>query len=157
LGAVQLLAGKRILMSHWGKRLFYILISLAILSTAVWILQRPFCTIQISDHTKSTGNMINWKYLLSCVVTPHVELTGNVPYRMYIHIHDKDGIRSITCTVNGQPKQLDVPPMVPSFEIEFNGYTDPGTYHYRIAVMDGKGYKASSSAIVSIIPPGFSN
>lgn len=133
--------------------LVFLLVLLLVLYGARYWMDKPYCMISIEDPSLAQGRLGLWTYAVSKISPPQKAFTGKKTHLLYIYLDDPRGILSVRCTVNGKAKKLDVPPMVPVFQTEFNGYEDYGTHRYHIEVENGEGQTASAVAVVTLSPP----
>ena len=109
----------------------------------------PYCNIEYLDGLTVKGKLNPVVYVITKVIAQRKDLKGNDPYKMYVYIHDPDGLASVTLTVNGKsvPATIEDPK---TFKAKLNGNTEFGLHHYHVTATDTKGNTASSSSYIRV-------
>jgi len=110
---------------------------------------KPYCNIEIIDQNTVWGQQEFFPYLVSKFLPQRRERIGNSPYKMYVVIHDKGGIRKYEITVNGVPIPIQFGNGF-TFDDEVEGSTNFGINHYHLKVWNKKGYTSESHAYVEV-------
>jgi len=126
-----------------------ILIVLTIAGLKTW-LDKPYCTLELLEaHTQKSKRNI-FVYSLMKISPQRRELHGNDPYKLYLHIDDPDGLRSVKLTVDGKPIPIELKTDSSTIHKEIPGDTEFGLHHYEAFVTDKKGNTAKAQALVKV-------
>lgn len=127
---------------------YIVLAGIVIYSINYWS-DKPYCNIEYLNSLTVRGKLNPVVYLVTKMIAQRKDLKGNDPYKMYVYIHDPDGLASVTLIIDGKtiPATIEDPHI---FKSEFDGKTEFGLHHYHITVKDKKGNTASSDSFIRV-------
>ncbi len=114
----------------------------------IWM-DKPYCNIEYLDKLTLKGKLNPVVYAVTKFLSQRKDLKGNDPYKMYIYVHDPDGLESITLTVDGNTRQAELDDPY-TFETEMDGKTEFAMHHYHVTATDKKGNTSESSAFIKV-------
>lgn len=127
----------------------YLILAVIVLSIYSHFSDKPYCNIEYLDKLTEKEQLNPVVYWITKFIAQRKDLKGNDPYKLYIYIHDDDGLASVTLTVNGKstPATIEDPY---TFKAEIDGNTEFTLHHYQVAATDKKGNTAISNSYIRV-------
>ncbi|MBZ0257982.1 hypothetical protein K8I31_18095 [bacterium] len=130
----------------------WVVIIIAVVYGLLFLLNKPYTSVQYLDVNTFKGRQNLFVYALSKCFAARKKLDGNDPYKLYLYANDPDGIKSLKFIVDGKEVKTPFEPCE-TFEEEYNGITEWGLHEYRMIVTDKTGSQSIAEAIINVAPP----